>query len=162
MRILDPNFRSRFQISAETGISQDYFNDILIRDPDVILNPERYYKRSGGEPQLRRELIDQLRELKTYTQYIEGVVERHNSPKKDSDGNLHQSQEQLCLDDLISNENIEIVRELDGIVTSMKELGVSPEKLDLRLLMDLMYRGTLLIYGGSYEERLKIRFGVKK
>ncbi len=154
----DDRFRSRFQINSDTGISADYFNNILVRDSDVILNPDRYYER--GEHQLRETLIGDLRKLRTYSEYTGDVVVSYNAPERDVYGNLHQTQEPVSLDDFIGDENIDRVRELDKIVASMKELGTSAEKLDLHLLIGLMYRASLLIYGAGSEEKLKRRFGI--
>ena len=131
---------------------QDYFNNILISDPDCIRDPSKYGR---SELQLRAVLVGELEGLESYSEYVAGVVTRYNSPHRDYEGNLHSTQDPVSLDDFIGDENIEAVRELDRIIVSMKELGNSPEKLDSQHLLNLMYQASLFIYGKSSEEKLR-------
>ena len=151
----DKDFRSRMQM-GETGLSQDYFNCILVIDPDIIHNPRRYY--AGGEAHLRSHLVSKLNELKTYSEYIKEVVARKNRPSRDCDGNLNYPENLLCLEDFVGDENREQVKKLDDIVISMKKFGVSEDKINFQELLDLMKKGILLIYGLKYAEAIDKRF----
>ena len=153
-KIQDERFKSRFQIISDTGISGDYFNNILLVGPEVILNPNRYYER--GEQELREILVDMLKELTTYSEYSRHVVARHNAPTRDFDGKLHQTRELVSLDDFIGAENIDRVKELDRTVTAMKSLGITTANIDLTVLIDSMYKASLLIArGGSSSHSTK-------
>ena len=151
-------FRSRFQIGKDTGISHDFFNIIVVLDTDVILNPI-YQKRSfKSESEMKEYLLPRLRKLKTYSEYTKEVVERHNAPHKDGSGNISLPNDPVAFEDFIGDGNIDTIRKLDEIVSAMKELGTSLEKLDIRALIDFMYRASLLIYGIKEEDKLKKRF----
>ena len=134
-------FKSKFQI-GETGISQDYFNHMMVMDLDVLLQPNRY---GMDVDKLKSKLVEKLDELKTYTEYTVEEATRYS----------------IRPEDFINQNNNDGIKKLDQIVADMKNLGNSPEKLDVQEMLNLIYQGALIIYGNKSEAVLKKRFGIK-
>ena len=148
-------FIAKFSL-GDTGIAQDYFNHTLVTNPEVIFEPKRY----GGEDKVRAIIIEGLKNLKTYNEYIRDFVANHNSPMKDCDGNIIENQRPIKQEDFFTEENADKIKQLEQIITEMKKMKATPENLNLRTLLDPMYQAALLIYGVKYEEKLKKRFKI--
>jgi len=121
-----------------------------------MLEPKRY----GGENRVKELVTEGLKKLMTYSEYTYDVVANYNAPRKDFDGNIRDVQHPIRREDFITNENTDKIKQLDQIISEMKKCGSTPENLNLRTLLDLMYQAALLIYSVKYEEKLKKRFNI--
>lgn len=153
----DPHFNRIFQIIVNTGISADFLNCIIFKEPHAILNPDQYADFNGpeGRINLRNILCSKLKELKTYSDYVRNVVVQHNS---------FEGSRPVSFENFINEENLNCVRELDRIVGEMKKLAdlIRDSDIDLCQLTRLMFEAALLIYGDQYrtDERVRKRFGI--
>lgn len=149
--------RSKFQISVETGISQNYFNkllNLLPGDVDGAEKPNEYFL--GGEKEMREKLQTELQKYISYSEDVDWEVKNFNEFEQ-----KHGSDKRITRDDFINSQNQETIRRLDEMAATIKTMrDLSPDQIDIPRLKQIIYEMSVLIYGESKRETLKQRFKI--
>lgn len=149
--------RQDAQILKETGISANYFNDVVfygntaikeILHPEIklrrfeYLTPEETAMKAAERAQWAREKVAEfLPKIRTYSEYIE--VARGTLPKEI----------------WITKENTERISQIDEKIIVMRSLiRENLEDIDLSALTKLAFEVACLIYGADKEERFRKNF----
>ena len=146
---------SRYQIIITTGISADYFNNLLnVVEPKRLNRPEDYYR--GGEMELRKRLVETTQALISYTEMLTRAVDRYNRT------NRRHGWEEIEVSILVVDGARPAVNRLDAIALEINSLGrVEPAEIDLGRLRTLLFEAAVIIYGKRSRESLKERFGIQ-